>query len=197
MSSFAFVATDLNCPITCSFSGTPSTSLPTLLYLLLLYTNHLMDQPKKQRGGRKRNSKAKAEKDEPKIPRPYTSWLIYFQLEREWILQKKLGVASSLDPEKAFVAADPRYNGPPLPSRYQDLTLPSDWWMPGKGDRRKRLHRKVRLQSFRVLNCVHGCVIVCHFIQSFRCLLCMINAESRPRLFPRAESYDRRLLDAS
>jgi hypothetical protein len=104
-----------------------------------------MDQPKKQRGGRKRNSKAKAEKDEPKIPRPYTSWLIYFQLEREWILQKKLGVASSLDPEKVFVATDPRYNGPPLPSRYQDLALPSDWWVPGKGDRRKRLHRKVRL----------------------------------------------------
>jgi hypothetical protein len=114
-------------------------------------------QPKKQRGGRK----AKAKKDEPKIPRPYTSWLIYFQLEREWILQKKLGVASSLDPEKAFVAADPRYNGPPLPSRYQDLTLPSDWWMPGKGDRRKRLHRKVRLQS---LSCTQMCSWLCHCV---------------------------------
>eukprot|EP00970_Alexandrium_tamarense_P018052 scaffold13313_cov314-Alexandrium_tamarense.AAC.3 len=41
------------------------------------------------------------------------------------------------------LAADPRYNGHPLPSRYQDLTLPSDWWIPGKGDRRKRLHRKL------------------------------------------------------
>ncbi|ACI64365.1 predicted protein [Thalassiosira pseudonana CCMP1335] len=112
-----------------------------------------MDQPKKQRGGRKRNSKAKAEKDEPKIPRPYTSWLIYFQLEREWILQKKLGVASSIDPEKVFVATDPRYNGPPLPSRYQDLALPSDWWVPGKGDRRKRLHRKSHgLFSFHELS---------------------------------------------
>eukprot|EP01082_Thalassiosira_pseudonana_P010666 g9505.t1 g9505 contig37:104816-106202(+) len=110
-------------------------------------------QPKKQRGGRK----AKAKKDEPKIPRPYTSWLIYFQLEREWILQKKLGVASSLDPEKAFLAADPRYIGPPLPSRYQDLTLPSDWWMPGKGDRRKRLHRKSHgLVSFHELSRMIG-----------------------------------------
>ena len=98
-------------------------------------------QPKKQRGGRK----AKAFDSKPKIPRPYSAWLIYFQLQCEWILQKQLGVVNAFT-EDTFIATDPSYEGPPLPSMFQDLKLPSDWWKPGKGRRRRRLHRKVRLR---------------------------------------------------
>lgn len=65
---------------------------------------------------------------------------IFFQIEREYILQN-LGVIPSLKPEEVFTTSDTNYQGPELPSRYRDLILPYDWYVPGKGRRRKRKHK--------------------------------------------------------
>ena len=99
-----------------------------------------------------------------------------FQLEREWILQKKLGVVnSSLLSDDLFVATDPRYinsGRSRLPSRYQDLNLPSDWWITGKGRRRKRLHRKVSNVEYFVFSThthfVFRSSLYIHIISPFR-----------------------------
>ena len=73
-------------------------------------------------------------------PRPYTAYNIFFQIEREYILQQ-LGVVPKLKPEDIFSTSNVNYDGPPLPARYQDLTLPYDWHVPGKGRRKKRRHK--------------------------------------------------------
>jgi hypothetical protein len=68
---------------------------------------------------------------------------LFFQLEREYILQIQLGFTPDYEPNEIFDPADPNaYKGPPLPSRYQDLILLKDWHLPGKEKRRKRRHRK-------------------------------------------------------
>ena len=72
-------------------------------------------------------------------PRPYTEYLIFFQIERAFILQN-LGVIPSLKPEDIFDPSDVNYGGPALPPRYNGLKLPSDWYVPGKGRRKKREH---------------------------------------------------------
>eukprot|EP00581_Thalassiosira_minuscula_P031015 CAMPEP_0183762784 /NCGR_PEP_ID=MMETSP0739-20130205/9299_1 /TAXON_ID=385413 /ORGANISM="Thalassiosira miniscula, Strain CCMP1093" /LENGTH=241 /DNA_ID=CAMNT_0026001119 /DNA_START=111 /DNA_END=836 /DNA_ORIENTATION=- len=75
------------------------------------------------------------------LPRPYTTYNIFFQLEREYILQHDLDVIPKLSPEEIFNCSDERYEGPPLPMRYQGLTLSHDWYIPGKALRKKRQHR--------------------------------------------------------
>ncbi|KAL7528477.1 hypothetical protein ACHAXR_004942 [Thalassiosira sp. AJA248-18] len=74
-------------------------------------------------------------------PRPYTEYNIFFQVEREYILQN-LGVVPPLKPEEVFVCSDKNYKGPEeMPPRYKDVILPSDWYIPGKSRRKKRQHR--------------------------------------------------------
>ncbi|KAL7462818.1 hypothetical protein ACHAXS_003194 [Conticribra weissflogii] len=77
-----------------------------------------------------------------KPTRPYTEYNIFFQLEREYILQVLLGVEPAYEPLEIFHASQPSYRGPNLPPRYADLVLPNDWFVPGKEKRRKRRHRK-------------------------------------------------------
>mmetsp|Transcript_12341 Transcript_12341/g.26593 ORF Transcript_12341/g.26593 Transcript_12341/m.26593 type:complete len:369 (-) Transcript_12341:90-1196(-) len=82
----------------------------------------------------------------PAPTRPYTSYNLFFQLEREYILQTLHNHTPTITPpSKIFNAAtSPTYptNAPPLPSRYASLILPYDWHIPGKTKIRKRLHRK-------------------------------------------------------
>ncbi|KAL7529124.1 hypothetical protein ACHAXR_003269, partial [Thalassiosira sp. AJA248-18] len=68
----------------------------------------------------------------------------FFQLEREYILQALLGFQPKTTPSSAIFDPTDRsiYQGPPLPPRYANLILPSDWHIPGKTQRRKRIHRK-------------------------------------------------------
>eukprot|EP00571_Detonula_confervacea_P000394 CAMPEP_0172313852 /NCGR_PEP_ID=MMETSP1058-20130122/21126_1 /TAXON_ID=83371 /ORGANISM="Detonula confervacea, Strain CCMP 353" /LENGTH=269 /DNA_ID=CAMNT_0013027575 /DNA_START=14 /DNA_END=823 /DNA_ORIENTATION=- len=73
-------------------------------------------------------------------PRPYTEYNIFFQIERECVLQN-LGVTPTLRAEEIFVISDTNYDGPDLPLRYEDVILPSDWYIPGKAHRKKRQHR--------------------------------------------------------
>lgn len=77
------------------------------------------------------------------VTRPYTSYNLFFQLERQYILQT-LGFQAQIVLADVFDPGDARanYHGPPLPSRYADLILPYDWHIPGKTQRRKRSHRK-------------------------------------------------------
>jgi len=100
-----------------------------------------MPAPKKDTGARVNKKQAGLVKDR-KPSRPYTDYNIFFQLEREHVLQVSLGV----EPSIAYGVFDPSndndYQGPPLPSRYNDLVLPGDWYVPGKVVRRKRVHRK-------------------------------------------------------
>ena len=75
--------------------------------------------------------------------RPYTAYNLFFQLEREYILQNLNGYRPTIAPANEFNPDNKsNYSGPPLPSRYDDLILPYDWHIPGKTHRRKRSHRK-------------------------------------------------------
>lgn len=75
--------------------------------------------------------------------RPYTSYNLFFQLEREYILQTLLKFQPTISSADLFNPADKtNYQGPPLPPRFADLQLLSDWHIPGKTLRRKRIHRK-------------------------------------------------------
>lgn len=76
-----------------------------------------------------------------KVPRPYTPYNIFFQLEREYILQKVFQVIPCLVWSEIFDRDSKEYNGPLLPSRYSDLILHREWHVPGKGRRNKRSHR--------------------------------------------------------
>jgi len=80
----------------------------------------------------------------PPTTRPYTSYNLFFQLEREYILQTLLGFQPTIASKDIFDPADTIYpaEGPPLPSRYENLILPYDWHIPGKTRRHKRSHRK-------------------------------------------------------
>ena len=90
--------------------------------------------------------------DTPSIIRPYTSYNLFFQLEREYLLQTKLGHKPNI--QKLFNPKDKsNYQGPPLPPRYASLILPYDWHIPGKEKRRKRSHRKSHgMLSFHEMN---------------------------------------------
>jgi len=80
----------------------------------------------------------------PPSARPYTSYNLFFQLEREYILQIIHGYKPKIESKDIFDPADATYpaDGPALPTRYENLILPFDWHIPGKTRRRKRSHRK-------------------------------------------------------
>jgi hypothetical protein len=86
--------------------------------------------------------------------RPYTEYNLFFQLEREHILQVQLGFEPDYEPHDVFDPSDAaNYQGPPLPSRYSELILLKDWHLPGKEKRRKRRHRKTHgMISFQELS---------------------------------------------
>ena len=87
--------------------------------------------------------------------RAYTCYNLFFQLEREYILQTHLGHRPDLSKtDKIFDANDiTNYQGPSLPSRYRNLILAYDWHIPGKLQRRRRSHRRSHgLISFHELN---------------------------------------------
>ena len=73
--------------------------------------------------------------------RPYTAYNIFFQLEREFILQRILDVKPSVD--NAFDQAGDDVVLL-LPQKYRELVLSDDWYVPGKAQRKKRKHRKSR-----------------------------------------------------
>jgi hypothetical protein len=78
-----------------------------------------------------------------KPSRPYTEYNLFFQLEREYILQIELGFKPDYEPSEIFDPSDSsHYQGPPLPARYSGLVYLYDWHLPGKERRRKRRHRK-------------------------------------------------------
>ena len=72
--------------------------------------------------------------------RPYSAYNIFFQLEREFILQSFLDVTPSVD--TVFDSAADDNIIPSLPQRYRDIILSDDWYIPGKAQRKKRSHRK-------------------------------------------------------
>lgn len=86
--------------------------------------------------------KKKANTTNPKPTRPYSEYNVFFQLEREYILQALLGVKPNIEPSQIFCLQDENYKGSILPSRYRELILPYDWYIPGKARRRNRRHRK-------------------------------------------------------
>jgi hypothetical protein len=65
--------------------------------------------------------------------RPLTAYHIYFQIEREFIIQTTSPGNISIDPNKSFLRDVPR--------RYRSIRLLSDWYA-GPGKRQKRKHRK-------------------------------------------------------
>ena len=71
--------------------------------------------------------------------RPYTAYNVFFQLEREFILQCILDVTPSVDTVFDQAADDVL---PMLPQKYQEIVLSNDWYIPGKAQRKKRKHRK-------------------------------------------------------
>jgi len=71
--------------------------------------------------------------------RPYTAYNIFFQLEREFILQSILDVTPSVDNAFDQVVDDVI---PLLPQKYREVVLSDDWYIPGKAQRKKRKHRK-------------------------------------------------------
>jgi hypothetical protein len=76
----------------------------------------------------------------PKPMRPLTAYHIFFQIEREYIIQTALGASSDLSIHK-----NKSYQ-PNVPSRYAKIKLSNDWFA-GPGKRAKRKHRKS-----------HGCI---------------------------------------
>lgn len=92
--------------------------------------------------------------------RPYTAYNIFFQLEREFILQCILGVSPSVD---TVFDSDVDDAIPTLPEKYQDIMLADDWYIPGKAQRKKRIHRKSHGKigfsdlSKRVATAWHNC----------------------------------------
>jgi len=76
-----------------------------------------------------------------KPPRHYTEYNLFFQLEREYILQKIFDVKPQVKhTDDIFDTMKSTYSGPPLPKRYDDLILMKDWYIPGNKKRRK--HKK-------------------------------------------------------
>lgn len=53
-----------------------------------------------------------------------------------------MDVIPNLKPSDIFdINTDNSYEGPPLPLKYQDILLESDWYIPGKALRKNRKHR--------------------------------------------------------
>ena len=75
-----------------------------------------------------------------KLTLHYMSLACFFILSTERILQN-LGVVPDLKIGEIFTTLDTNYHGPDLPARYEGVILPADWYVPGKGRRKKRQHR--------------------------------------------------------
>ena len=79
------------------------------------------------------------------IPRPYSEWLIYFQLERNYIHQKMFAIPSNhkriFDPhDPSYLALFSSHTGPPLPlpRRYEGIVLPEHFYTVYKDSKEKR-----------------------------------------------------------
>ena len=73
-------------------------------------------------------------------PRPYSEYNVYFQLERNYILQKVYAVPP--EATDVFHPEDPEYQGPPLPKRYADVVLPRRFYSCYKSEaKERRRHR--------------------------------------------------------
>lgn len=82
-----------------------------------------------------RNPSCPATAAVPKPMRPLTAYHIYFQIEREWLIQ----TAAGEDADKSI--HDGKSYLPDVPRRYRSVKLLPDWYA-GPGKRRKRKHRK-------------------------------------------------------
>lgn len=72
----------------------------------------------------------------PKKPmRPLTAYHIFFQIEREYVIQSTAG------PDADSTIHDNKIYHPNVPRRYRDVRLSIDWYA-GPGKRKKRKHRK-------------------------------------------------------
>lgn len=115
---------------------------------------------------------------EEKPARKYTEYNLFFQLEREYILQKLFGVKSALDPDNMFSQEDPKYLGPPLPKRYNDLVLPKEWHIPGKNCKKNRKHTKTHVSPlpihYLLLGCrVHEVNFIFHIVKFWSYFFCI------------------------
>ena len=73
-------------------------------------------------------------------PRPYSEYNVFFQLERNYILQKVYAV--SPEATDVFDPEDPDYKGPPLPQKYVDVVLPRRFYSRYKPEaKERRRHR--------------------------------------------------------
>ena len=96
----------------------------------------------------------KIDDDEGKLIRPYNNYNIYYILERELLIQTRSDATSCVmrhQHDQQNGSPFTKYNNltgyeylelPPLPTRYQQLKLPHDWYMPGKKKNVKRSHTK-------------------------------------------------------
>ena len=94
---------------------------------------------------KRKSSKSKSKKKGGNI-RPYNRYNVYFILERENVITSG-GGSTNLSSEARDPSRKIRYHGfdnlnlPPLPPRFANLELPLDWYIPGRGQK-KRVHRK-------------------------------------------------------
>ena len=86
-------------------------------------------------------------KQQTKIPKPYTAYMIYWRLERLWILQEK-GYSNPEDVKTSFNQhhSDPLELQYPRPSKYKDIALPPYWYSSVHQQIREK-HRKHRKQE--------------------------------------------------
>lgn len=84
----------------------------------------------------------KSESDVSKPTRPLTAYHVYFQLEREFILQEtqsteNVNIETVKDIRPVGIELDPE-----MPLRYHNVHLCNEWYTTGKEKRLKRKHRK-------------------------------------------------------
>ena len=79
-----------------------------------------------------------------KVSRPYSSYNIFFTLERELLLQARQGgtQAYAVTPNETLFLGYGGLELPPLPARYEHLILTPNWYVPGKRKVEPRKHRK-------------------------------------------------------
>ena len=90
-----------------------------------------------------------------KPPRPYTEYTMFYQLEREYIIQRLLkdnkktdgGDSNKVKKDEVDAASTPPValfaNDPLMPAKFRSLPLRADWYISGKSKKpTKRKHRK-------------------------------------------------------
>lgn len=92
---------------------------------------------------KRKNSKADEENESfpLKPPRSYTSYQIFFQLERHYILQTNSKLAAEL-PEYVDQGAADR------PEKYRNIILPRDWYVVGVNRKKRQDHVNHGIISF-------------------------------------------------